>query len=286
MRRALVNGIELEYEITGSGEPVLMISPVLADGFQPLVGERTLTDRCRLITYHKRGWAGSTRTPPPMTMTMAEHATDAAALLEYLNIDRAHVAGHSSGAAVAIQLALDHPQRVQTLALLELSLLSIPAAAGLLEKAGPAFTDYAEGRREAALATFLSAVSGLAWPECRALLEQRIPGAMAQTLADADTFFGVELPALSAWTFGEEQAARVSHPVLSVVGGETQPLWIEVASLLRSWFANVEECTIEGVGHLLHIQQSAPVASCLGAFFARHPLAARSTSPVAAHARL
>lgn len=32
MRRATVNGIELEYEVTGAGDPVLLISPVLADG--------------------------------------------------------------------------------------------------------------------------------------------------------------------------------------------------------------------------------------------------------------
>lgn len=284
MRRARVNGIELEYEVTGAGEPVLMISPVLADGFQPLVSERALTDRCQLITYHKRGWVGSTHTPPPVTM--ADHAADAAALLDYLEISRAHVAGHSSGAAVAVQLALDHPQRVQSLALLELSLLSIPAAAGLLEKAGPAFNDYAEGRPEAALATFMSAVSGLEWDTCRALLDERIPGAVAQTIADADTFFGVELPALSAWTFGAEQAARVSHPVLSVVGVETQPLWVDVAGRLRSWFGQVEECRIEGAGHLLHIQRSAPVAACLAAFVDRHALAARTPSRAAAEAQV
>ena len=284
MQCAPVNGIELEYEITGAGEPVLLISPVLADGFRPLVGERALADRYQLITYHKRGWVGSTRTPPPVTM--ADHAADAAAFLDYLEISRAHVAGHSSGAAVAVQLALDHPQRVQSLALLELSLLSIPAAAGLLEKAGPALNDYAEGRPEAALATFMSAVSGLEWDACRALLDERIPGVVAQTIADADTFFGVELPALGAWTFGAEQAARVSQPVLSVVGGETQPLWVEVADRLRSWFGQVEECTIDGAGHLLHIQRSAPVAACLAAFFRRHPLAARSTSRLAAEAQV
>lgn len=283
MRRALLNGIELEYELMGAGEPVLMISPVLADGFQPLVSEQALMDRYQLITYHKRGWVGSARTPPPVTI--ADHAADAAALLEYLNIGRAHVAGHSSGAAVAVQLALDHPQHVQSLALLELSLLSLPAAAGLLEKAGPAFQQYAEGRWEAAVATFLSSVSGLTWDACRALLDQRIPGAVAQAITDADTFFGVELPALSAWTFGAEQAARISQPVLSVVGGETQPLWVEVAVRLRSWFAQVEECTIEGVGHLLHIQRSAPVASCLAAFFARHALAAPARSQAGAQAR-
>ena len=35
-----VNGVELEYEVVGSGEPVLLISPVLADGFLPLVANR------------------------------------------------------------------------------------------------------------------------------------------------------------------------------------------------------------------------------------------------------
>jgi pimeloyl-ACP methyl ester carboxylesterase len=284
MQHALVNGIELEYEITGAGEPVLLISPVLADGFQPLVGERVLTDRYQLITYHKRGWVGSTHTPPPVTI--ADHAADASALLDYLQIERTHVAGHSSGAAVAVQLALDDPARVQSLALLELSLLSIPAAAGLLEKAGPAFAAYGEGRPAAALAAFMSAVSGLSWDSCRALLDERIPGTVAQSIADADTFFGVELPALSTWTFGAEQAARVSQPVLSVVGGETEPLWIEVAGCLRSWFGQVEECTIEGAGHLLHIQRSAPVATCLAAFLGRHALAVGSTSRVATEAQV
>lgn len=284
MQRAPVNGIELEYEITGGGEPVLLISPVLADGFRPLVGERALTDRYQLINYHKRGWVGSTRTPPPVAI--ADHAADASALLDHLQIERAHVAGHSSGAAVALQLALDDPARVQSLALLELSLLSIPAAAGLLEKAGPAFAAYGEGRPAAALAAFMSAVSGFSWDACHALLDERIPGAVAQSIADADTFFGVELPALSTWTFGAEQAARVSQPVLSVVGGETEPLWVEVADCLRSWFGQVEECTIEGAGHLLHIQRSAPVATCLAAFFGRHALAARSTSRVAAEAQV
>lgn len=284
MQRAPVNGIELEYEITGAGEPVLLISPVLADGFRPLVGERALTDRYQLITYHKRGWGGSTRTPPPVTI--ADHAADASALLDHLQIERAHVAGHSSGAAVAVQLALDEPARVQSLALLELSLLSIPAAAGLLEKAGPAFAAYGEGRPAAALAVFMSAVSGLSWDACHALLDERIPGAVTQSIADADTFFGAELPALSTWTFGAEQAARVSQPVLSVVGGETEPLWVAVADCLRSWFGQVEECTIERAGHLLHIQRSTPVATCLAAFFARHALAARSTSRVAAEAQV
>ena len=270
LQHARVNGVELEYEVAGSGETVLLISPVVADGFQPLVCERALAARYRLITYHKRGWAGSTHTPPPVTIV--DHALDAAALLDHLGVRRAHIAGHSSGAAVALQLALERPEIVHTLALLELSLLSVPSAAGFFEKAGPAFAAYAAGRHEIALAAFMSAVSGLEWDECRAILDERVPGAVSQGIKDADTFFGVELPALSDWTFDAEQAAKISQPVLSVVGSDTEPLWIDVADRLRTWFPQVEDCTITGVGHLLHMQRPEPVAKSMATFFGRHPL--------------
>ncbi len=269
MQRTRVNGIDLEYDVTGSGDPVLLISPVVADGFLPLVSERVLADY-RLITYHKRGWAGSTHTPPPVSM--ADHAADAAALLDHLGVRRAHVAGHSSGAAVAFQLALQRPDLVHTLALLELSLLSVPGATGFLEQAGPAFDAYAGRRLEAAVAIFLSAASGLEWDACRAVLDEHVPGAVSQAIADADTLFGIELPALGGWTFSPEQAAAIVQPVLSVLGAETGPLWVEVARLLRVSIARVEECTIEGAGHFLHMQRPEPVARCVAAFFSRHPL--------------
>ena len=81
---------------------------------------------------------------------------------------------------------------------------------------------------------FMSAVSGLDWESCETLLEERIPGVVAQAIKDADTFFGIELPSMARWTFDAEQAASIHQPVLSVLGSETQPLWVEVAAFLRS----------------------------------------------------
>jgi pimeloyl-ACP methyl ester carboxylesterase len=274
MSRARLNGVELEYEIRGTGEPVLFISPVLADGFVPLLSEADLADRYQMITYHKRGWVGSS--PAKAPVTVSDHATDAAALLDHLGVARAHVAGHSSGAAVALQLALDYPAKVHTIALLELSLFSLPSAAALMEKATPALNAYGAGDHAAAIALFLSAVSGIEWERCRALLDQRVPGMVRQSIDDADTFFGVELPALGAWSFGAKQAASISQPVLSVLGTETEPLWVDVAAALRSWLSDVEDCTIEGAGHLLHLQRPGAVAAGIAAFLARHPLPAAS----------
>jgi pimeloyl-ACP methyl ester carboxylesterase len=271
MEIAEVNGIELEYEVVGVGEPVLLISPVLADGFLPLIAEPEMASRYQLIRYHKRGWVGSTHTVGPVSVV--DHATDAAALLDHLGLRRAHIAGHSSGGAVAAQLALDDPEIVETLVLLELSLISVPSTEAFLEQAGPAFEAYARGDHETALASFMSVVGGVDWASCRAVLDERLPGAVAHAVKDADTFFGVELPALTEWVFGREEAAAIHQPVLSVLGTNTQPVWVETAEFLRSALPQVEECTIDGAGHLLHVQHPEPVARAITEFLGRHPMA-------------
>jgi pimeloyl-ACP methyl ester carboxylesterase len=257
--------------VRGAGEPVLFIDMLIADCFVPLLAQPALTDRYQLIRYHKRGWVGSTHTPPPVSI--AEHAADAAALLADLGVRRAHVAGHSSGASIAAQLALDHTEKVHTLALLEPTLVSLPLGGAFLEAAAPVFDAYASGDHSSAFAMFMAAASGLDWERCRALLEERIPGVVTQSIKDADTFFGVELPALTEWTFGPEEAAAIRRPVLSVIGAETKQLWVEIADFLRSSLPRVEECTIDGVGHLLQIQCPEPVARGMAGFLGRNSMA-------------
>ena len=270
METAHLNGVELEYAMKGSGEPVLLISPVVADGFLPFFASPPLVDRYCLIHYHKRGWSGSTRTAPPVSI--ADHAADAAGLLDELGFRRAHVAGHSSGGAVALQLALDRPDLVHTLTLLEPSLLSVPSAKPLFDRAADALAAYRAGDHETAVFGFLSVVSGLDRNTCRAVIDEHVPGGVAQAIRDADTFFGIELPALGACEFGAEQAAHICQPVLSVVGAHTDRLWVEVAALLRAWLPHVEDLTVEGVGHLLHMQRPEPVARGVAAFLGRHPM--------------
>lgn len=275
MNQATVNGVELEYEVRGAGEPVLLIDMLIADCFVPLLREPALADGYQLIRYHKRGWVGSTHTPPPVSI--ADHAADAAALLEHLGVRRAHIAGHSTGASIGTQLALDHPEKVHTLALLEPTLVSLPLGGAFLDAAAPVFEAYASGDHSGAFAMFVSAASGLDWTGCRALLEEQIPGVVAQSIKDADTFFGVELPAVAEWRFGPEQAAAVRTPVLSVVGAETQPLWVEIAEFLRSSLPHVEECTIDEVGHLLQIQRPEPVARAMAEFLGRNSMAGEAS---------
>src|SRR3954447_24452297 len=144
-----VNGVELEFEVRGSGEPVLLIDMLIADCFVPLLIEASLAGRYQLIRYHKRGWVGSTHTPPPVTV--ADHAADAAALLDSLGVRHAHIVGHSTGAAIAAQLALDDPGAVHTLILLEPTMVSLPAGQAFLNEAVPLFEAYGQGDHAGAI---------------------------------------------------------------------------------------------------------------------------------------
>jgi pimeloyl-ACP methyl ester carboxylesterase len=108
MEKTMINGMELEYEVKGSGEPVLLIATgPIADSFLPFLSHPSLVGHYRLISYHQRGQAGSKRSPVPVSFE--QHAADAAALLDHLGIRCAHIAGHSTGGSIALQLALDRP---------------------------------------------------------------------------------------------------------------------------------------------------------------------------------
>src|SRR2546428_3788570 len=136
MNRAQIDGRELEYEVRGAGEPVVLVhGSHIADAFAPLLAEPALTDRYRLILYHRRGFAGSTHPDGPLSI--AQQATDCRALMQHLGVPGAHAVGHSYGGAIALQLALHAPQAVPFLSLFGPSLLAVPPAPPVFAAVGP-----------------------------------------------------------------------------------------------------------------------------------------------------
>jgi hypothetical protein len=63
--------------------------------------------------------------------------------------------------------------------------------------------------------------------DSRERLERGLPGAAAQSVIDAETFFGQELPVVFAWSIGPEEAARVTQPTLAVLGELSSPVFRE-----------------------------------------------------------
>lgn len=102
-------GSTLNYELSGDGEPLLLVMGT--SGAIPLWGEMTsrLAQTHQVIAFDNRGLGGSDRgTGPISVVSLAE---DASALLEAIEVPRAHVLGWSLGSAVAQELALTHPEQ-------------------------------------------------------------------------------------------------------------------------------------------------------------------------------
>jgi 3-oxoadipate enol-lactonase len=74
------------------------------------------------LTPHRRvircDFRGQLLTPGPFAQSWEEHARDVVELLEHLGIERAHVAGASFGAEVAMMMAARHPERVERLTII------------------------------------------------------------------------------------------------------------------------------------------------------------------------
>ena len=275
MKRAPVEGGQLEYEVRGEGEPVLLIhGGVIAASYVPLMREPALA-RYRLIRYHRRGYAGSTKPEPGASVSIGQQAADAVALLRHLRIERAHIVGHSYGGVIALQLALDAPQVVHSLTLLE------PARVGFVpsgqefgkQTMEPALARYRAGDRTGALDIFMRNVVAANW---KSALARTIPGSPEQAERDVRTVFEIEGPALNEWKFDPQSARTISQPILHVVGSKSLAMFQESGKVLHSWFPQqVEDLTVLGVAHGLHQmggQHSAAVAEGIATFLRRHPI--------------
>ena len=263
MRHVKVNGVEVAYEVEGRGEPILFIHGAhIADAMRPLVEDSAL-DRFQRIRYHRRGVGGSSCPPEALATTVAVHAEDAVGLLEHLGVDRAHVVGHSSGGSIALEIASRHPTRVSSLVLLEPALMMVPSGAAFADLVTPLVGRYEGGDAESAVHGFLALVGDRDW---RNAIERTVPGGIAQAVKDAATFFVSELPAVSDWTFGPEQATAITCPVLSVLGSKTSPLFVEGHELLHEWFPQCHDADIPGASHLLEMEAPGPVAAAIAAY--------------------
>jgi pimeloyl-ACP methyl ester carboxylesterase len=275
MELAAIDGIEIAYELQGSGEPVVLIHwGVSARWAEPLLAEPILAERYRLLRYHRIGYGRSSRVEGPITM--ADHAEHCRLLMRRLGIERAHVVGHSSSALIALQLALDAPNAVQSVALLDAA-RPAPAtelqAAFLREVATTAIGQYRAGDVAAAVDTWARGVFG---PGYRVPLDRGLPGLFEEIVTAADTFFAQELPAVQQWAFAETDARRIAQPVLAVVGESSAPTFRERRDLLLAWLPRGEPFDLPGATHLLHIERPHEVAEALNLFFARHPVEASS----------
>ena len=265
MDRLVFDDVELTYQVHECGERIVFVhASAFVSWYLPLV-ERltefsTLQYRRRLRESDRGGYR---------PLTVAEDASICARLMDHVGWHTAHIVGHSYGALVALQLALDSPERVSSVALLEPAARGISSSEQVVAALQPVIAAYKSGDKAQAVDGFLRHVCGDGY---RAVLDQVIPDAFGEALGEADLFFQAELPAVQGWSFGPSDAKRITQPVINVLGADSASRFVEGSELVQSWFPQAERFSVPQAGHLLMVQNPMALAQGLNDFYSRHPL--------------
>jgi 3-oxoadipate enol-lactonase len=268
-----VGDIEICCEEQGDGEPVLLIhGGLFATGMAPLLQEPALAGH-RLVRYHRRGLGGTTRGTAEPTVTT--QVGDALGVLDALDVDAAHVVTHSASGPIGLELASAHTDRVRSLVLMEPGLPEPLSHPEMLGKMMPIIARLADDA-EAAVRDAFVLLLGAGFEDVLALTA---PDAMAQGMAEADVWASVEVPMTLGWSFGAADAAAIRQPVLFVIGSESDAtlrqggvafdVFEAIGETLAGWFPQLETARVEGVNHLLQLQDPSAVAAAVAPFLAR-----------------
>jgi 3-oxoadipate enol-lactonase len=115
MPKVKVSDIEMYYECVGDGAPVVLVTGYGADLFQWTLQVPELSQHHTVYMVDNRGVGLSDKPDGPYTIKMM--ADDLAGFFDAVEIDRAHLVGHSMGGMISQQFALEHPDKLRSLTL-------------------------------------------------------------------------------------------------------------------------------------------------------------------------
>lgn len=122
------DGVNLYYEETGSGEPVVFVHEFAGDhrSWEPQV--RRFSRHYRCITFAARGYPPSQVPTEGSRYSQARARDDVKAVMDHLHIGQAHIVGHSMGAFATLHMGLAYPERARSLVLAGCGYGAEPAA--------------------------------------------------------------------------------------------------------------------------------------------------------------
>lgn len=115
MPKAISNGVEIFYEVTGSGETIVLSHELAGDYRSWDQQVRFLKSSFRVITYNARGYPPSGVPLKQSDYSLGQVVDDLRILLDHLHITAAHLVGLSMGGNVSLNFALKYPQRTKSL---------------------------------------------------------------------------------------------------------------------------------------------------------------------------
>jgi pimeloyl-ACP methyl ester carboxylesterase len=244
------DGARLYYEISGSGEPLVLVHAGIADSRMWDGQLAAFARRYQVIRYDMRGFGRSAMVEGPFS-----HHEDLRALLDSLGIERAFLVGCSIGGRAIIDFALEHPERVR-------ALVPVGSALGGFD-AGDDPPEQWEELVAAENAGDLGRVSAL---EVRIWVDGPYRGPDGVDSGVRDLVAEMNLIALKneASGLGDERPleppavnrlAEIQVPTLVIVGDLDRPEIIEAADLLERRIPRARRAVIPGTAHLPNMER-------------------------------
>lgn len=254
-----VVGGRLHYEMSGSGEPIVLLHGNGGDmrHWDTIVEE--LATEYRVIRYDRRGRGQS---PFPTAGTSYSNHGDLAALLDVLGIDRAHVLGWSQGSGIAIDFALEYPDRVITL-------ISVAPWVGGYES--PLLDEFSEQQALMGqeIATHGPSVGADAFVRHMLPSTITLPSAEQEFRRIAADFpWGVSNPGqtISMRPSAAARLEEISLPTLILTAEQDLAICKEIAAYLDNSLRNSQLVTMSDTGHLMHMEKPAEFREFLTSF--------------------
>ena len=250
------DGIDLHYESTGAGAPILFIHEFAGDhrSWAPQVAHFSRTHRC--IAYAARGYPPSDVPADVASYSQQRAVEDAVAVLDAAEVDAAHVVGLSMGGFAALHLLLTHPERVRA---------AVVAGAGY--GAQPEKREQFRGESLAIASAFESlgaarVAESYAVGPARVQLLNKNPEAwhvFAAALAEHDstgaalTMRGVQAARPSIYDL-RDRLRQVLTPVLIVAGDEDEGV-LEPALMLKRTLPSSGLAVLPRTGHTANLEE-------------------------------
>jgi len=253
MPKVKVNGIELYYEINGSGKPLVLISGLGYPLWQWRKMVPFLAEHSQVITFDNRGVGQSDKPAGPYTSQML--AADTAGLLDALGIEKAAIMGHSMGGFIAQAMALYYPEKVSGLILCSTNFggpnhapITDEAMAVLSDVASDPMTRFTNGLKVSTAPGWANAHPDIV----QEWVEWRVANPVEPVPYQAQMAIGLALTAKEA-AF-EIKLPNISVPTLILFGGYDKVVPPENAELLRKQIRGSQIAIIPDAGHFFPIE--------------------------------
>ncbi len=245
----ITHDTSIDYDVYGDGPPLLLIGGLGFGRWGWFKQVPTLSRHFRTITFDVRGEHSLAR-------GVADLSAEAAALLEHLGIEKAHVLGTSLGGFVAQQLALDRPDLVDRLVLVCTSYgrrspeLMSPQALGRMFGWGSLSSESAVRR---GLETATSDAYRAGHPEEFDLI-------MRWRLADSPSLSAYSQQAMAGARFDTSRdVGYITSPTLVIHGADDRYVPVENAVALADAIPGAKLRVLDGAGHLVFIERAKEV---------------------------